>query len=61
MDIRTPKERERDARNNRIRNEFVKLRKENPKASDFRLFTVLAQQHNLSWMWVRKIVSDAKI
>lgn len=60
MDIRTPKEKERDERNVRIRNEYLKLRNENPKASDYRIFSVVARQYKLSWMSIRKIVLDAR-
>lgn len=59
MDIRTPKERERDERNRRIRNEYIKLRGENPGAKDYRLFSTIAKQYNLSWMSIRNIVLSA--
>lgn len=58
MDIRTPKEKERDERNRRIRNDFKMLRSENPDAKDYRLFSILAKQYKLSWMSIRNIVIE---
>lgn len=58
IDIRTPKERERDERNHKIKNDFRKLRGENPGASDFRLFTVISKTYKLSPLTVRKIILE---
>ena len=56
IDIRTPKEKERDARNARIRADYEKLRKELPDAADYRIFSVLAERYNLVWPTIRQIV-----
>ena len=59
IDLRTPKERERDERNRQIRNEYRRLKSENPKTSDYRMFVALGRKYNLSWVSVRKIVLAA--
>ena len=56
MDIRTPKEKERDERNAKIRSEYRRLKSENPQAADYRLFSAIAKQYRLSWQSVRNIV-----
>lgn len=55
-DIRTPKERERDERNARIRSEYLKLKNENRGAADYRIFLALGRQYRLSWQSIRNIV-----
>lgn len=55
MDIRTQKEKERDARNANIRREYAKLRSEMPNIADLRLFSLIAKRYNLSAMTVRNV------
>lgn len=60
MDIRTPKERERDERNSKIRGDYARLHNEYPTASAYRLFTIIGKQYRLSWQSVRKVVLNIK-
>ena len=57
-DIRTAKEKERDARNARIRAEFEKMKLEMPDVANVRIFNILAERYGLVWPTVRKIVLE---
>jgi len=58
IDLRTPKEKQRDERNRRIRHDFGQLRKDMPEAADYRLFVLLGCRYNMSWNSIRNIVKQ---
>lgn len=58
-DIRTAKEKERDARNARIRSEYAKLKQEMPDVANVRIFSILAERYSLVWPTIRKIVLES--
>lgn len=56
LDIRTPIEKERDARHSQICNDYVAYAHKFPNASPNRLFSIIAQQYNMSIPGVRNIL-----
>ena len=56
MDIRTPIEKERDARHMQICNDYVAYLQKFPNASPNRLFGIIAQQYNMSIPGVRNVL-----
>lgn len=57
--MRTQKERERDDRNESVCQLYLQLRNEQPQAAPYRIFSAIAQKHNLSQMGVMRIVERA--
>ena len=59
VDLRTPKERERDNRNESVCQLYLQLRNEQPQAAPYRIFSAIADRHNMSQMGVMRIVERA--
>lgn len=60
IDIRTEKEKERDARNARICAEYSKLKSEMPTAPDIRIYKIIAQRYHIVWNTVRNVVINGR-
>ena len=56
MDIRTPIEKERDARHSQICNAYVEYLAKFPNASPNRLFGIIANQYGMSIPGVRNVL-----
>ena len=59
VDLRTPKEKEREERNRLIRSDYHNIKHENANTADYRIFEAIAKKYKLSWVTVRKIVLNA--
>lgn len=60
IDIRTEKEKERDARNARIRAEYNKIKSEMPDTPDIRIYKIIARRYRIVWNTVRYIIINNK-
>lgn len=56
IDIRTEKEKERDARNDHIRVEYENMRQKMPDVPEIRIFKILAKKYRVVWNTIRYIV-----
>ena len=59
IDLRTPKEKERDQKHAAICNEFLTLTNQMPTAATHRLFGLIDERHKLTIPGVRNIVIKA--
>lgn len=59
VDIRTEREKERDAKKELIVNEYCELKKLHTAASPHRLYKVLAERHGLTYPTIRDYVNEA--
>jgi hypothetical protein len=59
MDLRTPKEKERDVKHERICQMYLSLSNEQPEAAPHRIFLAIANQNGMTTMGVRRIVERA--
>lgn len=58
IDMRTPKERERDKRNERICRKYIDLRAAYPDVKVGRICTMIAENETLEAVSIRKILKD---
>lgn len=58
IDMRTPKERERDKRNERICRKYIDLRTAYPDVKVGRICTMIAENEKLEAVSIRKILKD---
>lgn len=59
IDLRTPREKERDTKHSQICNEFLTLRNQMPGAAPHRIFGLIADRHEMTIPGVRNIVIKA--
>lgn len=58
IDMRTPKERERDKRNDRICRKYIDLRTAYPDVKVSRICTMIAESETLAAVSIRQILKD---
>lgn len=61
MDLRTPKQKQRDILHQTIIGEFIALRQQAPEASDHRRMCSIADKHNMTSAGIRKILVDNSV
>lgn len=61
IDMRTDKQRERDALHSTIINEFIKLRSAAPEASNHRRMETLAKKYRMTAAGIRRILLEKNI
>lgn len=61
IDMRTPKERERDKRNERICRKYIDLRTAYPDVKVSRICTMIAENEPLEAVTIRKILKDKQV
>lgn len=58
MELRTKKQKERDARNRAIASDFLEIRKQNPRVFSNRIYDVLADKYGKTNQTIRNILID---
>ena len=61
IDMRTPKERERDKRNERICRKYIDLRRAYPDVKASRICAMIAENEPLEAVTIRKILKDKQV
>lgn len=61
IDMRTPKERERDRRNERICRKYIDLRTAYPDVKVSRICTMIAESESLQDASIRKILKEKQV
>lgn len=61
IDMRTPKERERDKRNERICRKYIDLRTAYPDVKVSRICAMIAENETLEAVSIRKILKDKQV
>lgn len=61
MDMRTPKERERDKRNERICRKYIDLRAAYPNVKAGRICAIIAENETLEAVTIRKILKEKQV
>ena len=59
VDLRTPKEKERDEKHEQIRQMFLTLSNERPDVAPSRIFLAVSNKFEMTTMGVRRIVQSA--